>query len=85
MRSSVTGPPRYSKLPNAGMQMWRRFCSTAVRFGMAHIRLDDKEIEIAPGVFFPAWTYNGTVPGPIVRATEGGEGDPVRAAKGTLA
>ena len=30
----------------------------------------DKELEIAPGVFFPAWTYNGTVPGPIVRATE---------------
>lgn len=30
----------------------------------------DKEIEIAPGVFFPAWTYNGTVPGPIIRATE---------------
>src|SRR4029450_7211100 len=21
----------------------------------------DQEIEIAPGVFFPAWTYNGTV------------------------
>jgi manganese oxidase len=30
----------------------------------------EREIEIAPGVFFPAWTYNGTVPGPIVRATE---------------
>ena len=22
-------------------------------------------------MFFPAWTYNGTVPGPIIRATEG--------------
>jgi len=31
----------------------------------------DKEIEVAPGVFFPAWTYNGTVPGPVIRATEG--------------
>jgi FtsP/CotA-like multicopper oxidase with cupredoxin domain len=31
----------------------------------------DREIEIAPGVFFPAWTYNGTVPGPVIRATEG--------------
>ena len=30
----------------------------------------DKEIEIAPGLFFPAWTYNGTVPGPVIRATE---------------
>jgi FtsP/CotA-like multicopper oxidase with cupredoxin domain len=30
----------------------------------------DKTLEVAPGVFFPAWTYNGTVPGPIIRATE---------------
>jgi len=32
---------------------------------------EDKEIEIAPGIFFPAWTYNGRVPGPSLRATEG--------------
>ena len=31
----------------------------------------DREIEIAPGVFFPAWTYNGQAPGPTIRATEG--------------
>ena len=31
----------------------------------------DREIEIAPGVFFPAWTFNGQVPGPTIRATEG--------------
>ncbi|MDQ3981296.1 MAG: multicopper oxidase domain-containing protein [Actinomycetota bacterium] len=31
----------------------------------------DKEIEIAPGVFFPAWTYNGRVPGPTIRCNEG--------------
>ncbi|MBS1252390.1 MAG: Copper-containing nitrite reductase [Anaerolineales bacterium] len=31
----------------------------------------DKEIEIAPGVYFPAWTYNGRVPGPTIRAVEG--------------
>ncbi len=31
----------------------------------------DREIEVAPGVFFPAWTYNGQVPGPTIRATEG--------------
>ncbi len=31
----------------------------------------EKEIEIAPGVMFPAWTYNGTVPGPTLRCTEG--------------
>jgi FtsP/CotA-like multicopper oxidase with cupredoxin domain len=31
----------------------------------------DREIEIAPGLFFPAWTFNGQVPGPTLRATEG--------------
>ena len=31
----------------------------------------DREIEIAPGVFFPAWTYNGQVPGPTIRCNEG--------------
>src|SRR5262245_21860942 len=31
----------------------------------------DREIEIAPGLFFPAWTFNGQVPGPTIRATEG--------------
>jgi manganese oxidase len=30
-----------------------------------------KTIEIAPGISFPAWTYNGRVPGPTIRATEG--------------
>jgi FtsP/CotA-like multicopper oxidase with cupredoxin domain len=34
------------------------------------LRAYDKQIEVAKGVFFEAWTYNGTVPGPIIRATE---------------
>ena len=32
---------------------------------------EDKEIEIAPGILFPAWTFNGRVPGPTLRVTEG--------------
>jgi len=35
------------------------------------VTAEDKEIEIAPGILFPAWTYNGRVPGPALRATEG--------------
>ncbi|NEN39721.1 multicopper oxidase domain-containing protein, partial [Escherichia coli] len=50
---------RVSTLPSG--QTLREYTLTAV----------DKEIEIAPGVFFPAWTYNGRVPGPTLRATEG--------------
>ncbi|MGH2757277.1 MAG: multicopper oxidase domain-containing protein [Actinomycetota bacterium] len=30
-----------------------------------------KDVEVAPGLFFPAWTYNGRVPGPTIRATQG--------------
>lgn len=32
---------------------------------------EDKEIEIIPGVRYAAWTYNGRVPGPTLRAREG--------------
>ncbi|MEJ7824985.1 MAG: multicopper oxidase domain-containing protein [Solirubrobacteraceae bacterium] len=31
----------------------------------------EQEIEIAPGVKYEAWSYNGRVPGPTLRATEG--------------
>jgi FtsP/CotA-like multicopper oxidase with cupredoxin domain len=31
----------------------------------------EKEIEVAPGVRYPAWTYNGRVPGPSLRCREG--------------
>jgi FtsP/CotA-like multicopper oxidase with cupredoxin domain len=31
----------------------------------------DRKIEVMPGVFYDAWTYNGQVPGPTLRATEG--------------
>ncbi len=31
----------------------------------------EKEIEVAPGVWFPAWAYNGQVPGPTFRCTQG--------------
>jgi FtsP/CotA-like multicopper oxidase with cupredoxin domain len=27
----------------------------------------DTEIEIAPGIYFPAWVFNGRVPGPTIR------------------
>jgi FtsP/CotA-like multicopper oxidase with cupredoxin domain len=31
----------------------------------------DKEIEVAPGVWYPAWTFNGQVPGPTFRCRAG--------------
>lgn len=50
---------RESPLPNGAL--FREYDLYAV----------EREIEIAPGLFFPAWTYNGSVPGPTLRATEG--------------
>jgi len=35
------------------------------------INVEERLIEVAHEVFVEAWTYNGTVPGPIIRATEG--------------
>ena len=35
------------------------------------MEVDEREIEVAPGVFLWAFTYNGTVPGPIVVVHEG--------------
>jgi FtsP/CotA-like multicopper oxidase with cupredoxin domain len=32
---------------------------------------EDVPHEVAPGVVMPAWTFNRTVPGPVLRATEG--------------
>jgi FtsP/CotA-like multicopper oxidase with cupredoxin domain len=53
-----------------------RFYRETVRPDGSHLReyeifAVDREIEIAPGVKFAAWTYNGQVPGPTIRATEG--------------
>jgi manganese oxidase len=31
----------------------------------------DRKIEVAPGVYFDAWTFNNQVPGPTIRCNEG--------------
>lgn len=35
------------------------------------VEASDIEIEVAPGVYFAAWAYNGQVPGPTFRCTQG--------------
>jgi FtsP/CotA-like multicopper oxidase with cupredoxin domain len=51
----------------------RDFDEGVVRGGVREWELvaEEKEIEIAPGVKYAAWTYNGRVPGPTLRAHEG--------------
>lgn len=35
------------------------------------IRAETRQVEVAPGIEYEAWTYNGRVPGPTLRAVEG--------------
>lgn len=51
---------RVSELPNG---------TTLREFTL--VASDDKVKEISPGVFYNVWTFNGTIPGPTLRATEG--------------
>jgi len=53
--------------------MLRDFDEGVVRGGVREweIVAQDREIEVAPGVKYAAWTYNGRVPGPALRAREG--------------
>ena len=36
-----------------------------------YIWAEDKELEVAEGIKYPAWVYNGFMPGPTLRATQG--------------
>ena len=51
----------------------RDFDEGVMRGGVREWELvaEDREIEVAPGVKYAAWTYNGRVPGPTLRAREG--------------
>jgi FtsP/CotA-like multicopper oxidase with cupredoxin domain len=51
----------------------RDFDEGTVRGGVREweIVAEDREIEVAPGVKYAAWTYNGRVPGPTLRARQG--------------
>jgi nitrite reductase (NO-forming) len=38
---------------------------------VVHLEAIEKDLEIAPGVTYTFWTFNGTVPGPMIRVHEG--------------
>ena len=54
-------------------EILRDFDEGVVKGGVREweIVAEDREIEVAPGVKYAAWTYNGRVPGPTLRAREG--------------
>src|ERR687892_1274947 len=51
----------------------RDFDEGTVRGGVREwdIVAEHRDIEVAPGVTYAAWAYNGRVPGPALRAREG--------------
>ena len=49
----------------------RRGCRAAGSLREWELVALDREIEVAPGVRFAAWTYNGRIPGPTLRCREG--------------
>ncbi|MFP3939708.1 MAG: hypothetical protein ACLF0P_05325 [Thermoanaerobaculia bacterium] len=62
----------FSHLPEPERSRWYRETPRADGTTLREYEIVavDREIEIAPGVYFPAWTFNGQVPGPTLRATE---------------
>ena len=83
-RRPATSAPwaRSTRAPTASTR--RRSCATSTRAACAggvrewEIVAEEKEIEVAPGVKYAAWTYNGRVPGPDAARPRG------RAAAGPL-
>ena len=73
------GPPRRHRPGDARAngfdphEIVRDFDEGTLRGGVREwdIVAQDREIEVAPGVKYAAWTYNGRVPGPTLRARQG--------------
>ncbi|MFV1961027.1 MAG: multicopper oxidase domain-containing protein [Acidimicrobiia bacterium] len=53
-----TFPPEYDNKPDGTVRD-------------VEIVVEERLLEVAGGVYFDAWTYNGTVPAPIIRVTKG--------------
>jgi manganese oxidase len=65
----VIDPDKYLRSFNYGRISKLADGSTVREFTLV---ADDRQIaEISPGVFYNIWAFNGTIPGPTLRATEG--------------
>src|SRR5690242_5785059 len=66
--SATTATP-----PNVPHQTYNPTAPTALQGSTVNVTLTVKEllVSIAPGVVYHAWTFNGTVPGPVIRVRQG--------------
>ena len=68
-RNSVIDPDKYLREFNYGRVSTLPNGTTLREFTL--VASDQLVKEVSPGVFYNVWTFNGTVPGPTIRATEG--------------
>jgi len=68
-RDSVVDPEKYLREFNYGRVSTLPNGSTLREFTL--VASDQLVKEVSPGVSYNVWTFNGTVPGPTIRATEG--------------
>ena len=69
IKDAVVDPMKYLREFNYGKVSELPDGTTLREFTL--VASDDKIKEISPGVFYNVWMFNGTVPGPTIRATEG--------------
>jgi hypothetical protein len=69
IKDAVVDPMKYLREFNYGRVSSLPNGTTLREFTL--VVSDDKVKEISPGVFYNVWMFNGTVPGPTIRATEG--------------
>jgi len=69
MQNAVVDPTKYLREFNYGKVSTLPNGTTLREFTL--IASDNLVKEVSPGVFYNVWTFNGTIPGPTIRATEG--------------
>jgi manganese oxidase len=68
-KTAVVDPMKYLREFNYG-RISKLSNGTSLR-EYTLIASDQQTKEVSPGVFYNVWTFNGTIPGPTIRATEG--------------
>lgn len=68
-KESVIDPTKYLRQFNYGHVSKAENGTNIREFTL--VASDNLIKEVSPGVFYNVWTFNGTVPGPTIRATEG--------------
>src|SRR5207237_3355079 len=76
--AGFSGPPRvevtdFGATPRATQPVYDARLSPASTAAVKEFRIPirDATVEIAKGVTYKSWTFGGTVPGPVIRVSEG--------------